>query len=291
MTGGAAMPTGGGAPPKVASPTAGRTAASITSVNDLGFEEWAECRKTIGRLDGLIQDLRKYGFSLIIGLLSVSAFLGSLGIPVQGVAAAGLPVEVRAALPTAIIVLIAALFSVDTYYGILLSGAVERALDLEIETEPPVRITKYLSTNALNTSADRVNVGLYLVLVFITAVLGLLALSAAPQAAATELIAAPTASEVAHSTNTEVVATTARLAVASAQAASIPVTVERMQAAFVVFSGATFAWIVWYRGYCNRKTCQNRSKIRSWPEGDGKLPERPCQAASAPSTGKTDAPG
>jgi hypothetical protein len=94
-----------------------------------------------------------------------------------------LPIEARTAVLMAIIVLIAALFSIDNYYEVLLSAAVERALDLEVQTDPPIRVTKYLATNAIATKAPGVTVGLYLFLLATTAFLGLLMLGGAVQTA------------------------------------------------------------------------------------------------------------
>ena len=71
-------------------------------------------------------------------------------------------------------VLIAALFLVDSYYEVQLSAAVERALDLEAQTDPPVRITKYLSINTWLTRVNDVTLWLYVVLLGVAEALGLL---------------------------------------------------------------------------------------------------------------------
>lgn len=94
--------------------------AAITTAGDLRFEDWKECRATIGRFDMILEDLRKVGFFLITGLLTAGAFLNFLGVQTtQGVPA---PLsDVRAAVFIAIMVLVATLFSVDTYYQVLLS--------------------------------------------------------------------------------------------------------------------------------------------------------------------------
>ena len=38
-------------------------------------EEWLECRVTIGRFDGYLADIRKYGFTLVTLLLTASALV------------------------------------------------------------------------------------------------------------------------------------------------------------------------------------------------------------------------
>lgn len=127
---------------------------------DIFWKEWAECRTTIGRLDTILVDLRKVGFGLISTLLTASAFFGFSGI--AGVRTP--PIEGQVPAMIAIMILIAVLSAVDNYYEVLLSGAVERALDLEVETTPHIRLTKYISDNAHRTRATFVTWVLYAVL-------------------------------------------------------------------------------------------------------------------------------
>jgi len=57
------------------------TPASRIGPDDPSFQkEWAECRTTIGRLDTILEDLRKLGFSFITALLTAGAILSFLGI-------------------------------------------------------------------------------------------------------------------------------------------------------------------------------------------------------------------
>jgi hypothetical protein len=133
------------------------------------FKEWAECRATIARLDAILVDLRKVGFSFITALLTATSFLGL--VDPKTIAA---PTPMRAAAFVAIMVLIAALFAIDSYYQVLLSGAVERALDLEVKSHPPLRLSKYLSINIQRTRAIVVTLILYLVLLLTAGFLGLL---------------------------------------------------------------------------------------------------------------------
>ena len=51
-------------------------------------------------------------------------------------------------------VLIAGLFAVDMFYKAPLSGAVERALDLERMTNPWIRLTRYVNSKAMRTGAE-----------------------------------------------------------------------------------------------------------------------------------------
>jgi hypothetical protein len=138
-------------------------------------EDWKECRTTIGRLDTILEDLRKVGFSIITGLLTASTFLNFLGTSTTpGVSAP--TTDVRAVVFIIVMVLVAALFSVDTYYQVLLSGAVERALDLEAQTtNPPLRVTKYLSNNATRSGISFIILALYIVLLATAEGMGLFA--------------------------------------------------------------------------------------------------------------------
>lgn len=132
--------------------------------------EWAECRTTIGRLDTILKDLRQYGFTLIAGLLTASSFIGyGSGQPRAGVAAY-----------VAVMCLIAALFSVDIYYSVLQSGAVERALNLEANERPAlgkprVLITATVSYRTTQVGSKFVILGVYVLLLFVAAALALVA--------------------------------------------------------------------------------------------------------------------
>ena len=138
----------------------------ISTGDDLRMKEWAECRTMIGRFDTILADLRKFGFSLITGLLTAGAVLGFVGVQI--------PPNLRTTAFITIMILITALFSVDTYYQVLLSAAVERALDLEVLTSPKrIRVTKYLSVNATDSKAAYVTLFLYLLLLLMAGGLGL----------------------------------------------------------------------------------------------------------------------
>src|SRR5215467_10498634 len=129
--------------------------------------EWTECRTTIGRLDTILQDLRKYGFTLISGLLTASSFIGyGSGNPGAGVGAF-----------IAVMCLVAGLFSVDIYYSVLQSAAVERALDLESRADrrladPPILITATMSRRSLQAKSKFIILGVYVLLLVVAGVLG-----------------------------------------------------------------------------------------------------------------------
>jgi hypothetical protein len=105
------------------------------------FDEMAECRTTIGRVDGSLEDLRKYGFSLITTLLTASGIAA-------GVTHTGSVLPVAAG---TIIFLVLVLFGLDMYYYVVLSGAVERSMDLEVASTQRVRITTTISGYATST--------------------------------------------------------------------------------------------------------------------------------------------
>lgn len=130
------------------------------------LSEWQECRKTIGRLDTTLADLRKYGFSLVTLLITASGFLGEQRASV----------EHRGAAAVAIMVLVAVLFAIDRYYTLLLNGAVERALDLEGPTMSKHdlakdKLTQVISVYAINSKAVYVIPLLYLAFVLVARLL------------------------------------------------------------------------------------------------------------------------
>ncbi len=129
--------------------------------------EWQECRTTIGRLDATIADLRKFGFSFVTVLITASSFLGQQ-VP---------SLESKISVSIAIMILIAVLFAVDRYYTLLLTGAVERALDLEgpkmdFQNLSKDRLTQVISVHAINSGAVYVVPVLYVGLLWATLLLG-----------------------------------------------------------------------------------------------------------------------
>lgn len=142
----------------------------MTADSDSRLQDWAECRTTIGRLDTILADLRRYSFTVITGFIAAGGFLNLLGMQADGKTAA--PSEVRAATIIVVFVLIACIFAVDNYYQVLLSGAVERAMDIEAQT-PDHRLSWYMARNVQHTQAPRTTLWLYLMLLSAAGILAL----------------------------------------------------------------------------------------------------------------------
>jgi hypothetical protein len=69
--------------------------------------------------------------------------------------------------------LIEVLFYLDTYYETLLNGAVERALDLETAIHHDVKVTEYLSANAVRSKSIYATGAVYVGLLIVTGSVGL----------------------------------------------------------------------------------------------------------------------
>jgi len=108
------------------------------------LKEWTECRSSIGRFDQVIVDLRKYGFSIITGLLTADTFFL--------VKSEGISVWQSVALYAVMAVLIFALFTVDQCFEMFLRGAVERASELEKEHD--MGITRVISEKSGRANTD-----------------------------------------------------------------------------------------------------------------------------------------
>lgn len=129
-------------------------------------KEWSECRTAIGHFDQLLEDLRKFGFTLITGLLAAGSFIGyGSGHPAAGVGAF-----------IAVMCLIGALFGVDLYYAVMQSGAVERALDLEVAHT--LQVTRYISYYAIKAKSEQVILAFYLFLLVIACALAVVSAAA-----------------------------------------------------------------------------------------------------------------
>lgn len=105
----------------------------VAAKND-AQEEWKISRDTVDRLDKTLIDLRKYGFTLITGLLTAGSFLGFSDT--SRVA--------QVAVIIVTMVLVVVLYWLDTLYQSLLLGAVFRARYLEI-FKVDVGLTNYIS--------------------------------------------------------------------------------------------------------------------------------------------------
>jgi hypothetical protein len=94
-----------------------------TSLEDnISFQEWKECQKSLETFDKMILDLRKYGFGLITILFGADGFLFSQ-VALGDIAILGIYF--------ALLVLITGLFRLDRVHEIFLRAAVSRAMELE----------------------------------------------------------------------------------------------------------------------------------------------------------------
>jgi hypothetical protein len=148
----------------------------LTVPQQLQLDEWQEARKSVDRFDTILADLRKYGFTLVTGVLSADAFLTTV-IPLHDFAIV--------VVFSAIILLVVALFLLDRYYQVLLWAAVSRAMDLEGSLEPPLGLTSFITYKATKAMADWLVVVLYALLIIGTL---LLADAVAATAAAMESV-------------------------------------------------------------------------------------------------------
>jgi len=88
------------------------------------MSEWTAARATVERFDGYLNDLRKYGFTLVTGLLAVTGYLSSSP-------ATALSPSVKLGVSAAILVLVVTLSILDSLYSSFQRGAVTRAQILE----------------------------------------------------------------------------------------------------------------------------------------------------------------
>jgi len=86
------------------------------------YEEWKVCRDTNEKLDNILVDLRKYGFSFLTGLTTAGSFLG-FASPQQYI-------QIGVIIVTMVLTVV--LYWLDSYYQKLLFGSVLRGRFLEI---------------------------------------------------------------------------------------------------------------------------------------------------------------
>jgi hypothetical protein len=84
-------------------------------------EEWKACRDAMDRFDGILVDLRKYGFTILTGLTTAGSFLSASD---NGLIQIGVIIVTMS--------LTVVLYYLDIYYQSLLYGSVFRARFLEI---------------------------------------------------------------------------------------------------------------------------------------------------------------
>jgi hypothetical protein len=85
-------------------------------------EEWKASREATDKFDGILIDLRKYGFSFLTGLTTAGSFLG-FSSPTQ---------HIQSGVIIVTMALVVVLYWLDIYYQNLLYGSVLRSRFLEI---------------------------------------------------------------------------------------------------------------------------------------------------------------
>jgi hypothetical protein len=84
-------------------------------------EEWAASLDTTKNYDGILVDLRKYGFSILTGLITAGSFLGTTPTQI---------LQIGVIIVTMILIVI--LYWLDTYYQNLIYGSILRTRFLEV---------------------------------------------------------------------------------------------------------------------------------------------------------------
>jgi len=146
------------------------------------LDEWKECRSSVDRFDRLIVDVRKYGFTLITGLLTAGSFLFAKADAVA--------VSDRAQVTATIVLmlLVFALFTVDRWLEVLLRVAVRRARDIE----PPLGIRL---TEVMSGVAERSHIATWATWLYTFFVVGALAFWFIPQSAVVSIVSTATSRE------------------------------------------------------------------------------------------------
>jgi hypothetical protein len=135
----------------------------VSPESKIGLEdEWLECRVTVGRFDGYLADIRKYGFTLVTLLLTASALVTPANSAVARPAAA-----------IVILLLLLALFMLDMYYWVMLKAAVARAFYLEGAANRISGVLKVQAQASLATEVVIVFYGLFVLVTFLIPVVAL----------------------------------------------------------------------------------------------------------------------
>lgn len=124
------------------------------------FEEWKECRKAIEQYGKFCGDLRKYGFTIITGLLSANAYL-FISVPEIT------PWE-KCAISSIMCLLIIGLFMSDRYYLTLVRGSVHRAIIIERRKDFPMDLTTHLHIYAKKAKIDFHTIFVYIFFIIIS---------------------------------------------------------------------------------------------------------------------------
>jgi hypothetical protein len=141
---------------------------SAAESSDHALAEWTECRNTAGRMDSILADIRKYGFSLVTILLTANALITPTN-----------PVADRVAASTVVIVLLLVLFLMDRYWFTLLLAAVARASELEVGLK--IFVSRRLGDYSQKKHNTQVASGIYAIFVLLAAAVALVTVVPASQ--------------------------------------------------------------------------------------------------------------
>jgi hypothetical protein len=127
------------------------------------IDEWKTCRNKIDKFDKILVDLRKYGFSFVTGLTTAGSFLGFAQEPSTRTMQIGVIVVTM--------VLIVALYWLDSVFRIVFQGAILRIRFLEI-FRVKRRLDVYMGAMYKASNLGNIVLPLYLVFVLALVLLG-----------------------------------------------------------------------------------------------------------------------
>lgn len=138
----------------------------------IAFQEWKQCQANLEQFDKIIVDLRKYGFGIVTGLISVNGFLFALKdmtpFMIMGIY-------------LALLVLIVGLFRLDRMHEVFLRAAVTRARFLEEQSG--MNLSNKITQISDNKKTGTWGVWLYIMFAFAAAFLAWAATAEAIQVA------------------------------------------------------------------------------------------------------------
>jgi hypothetical protein len=133
-------------------------------IDQILFDEWKECRSAIAKYGEFVHSIRKYGFTIITGLLTANAYLF---IKFEGFQ----PIE-RLLLSSSLSILIFGLFITDMYYLVLIRASVYRAIEIEYKTNSSytngIKLTATIHHKANQTYIDTFSILVYISFIFIS---------------------------------------------------------------------------------------------------------------------------
>jgi hypothetical protein len=127
-------------------------------IDEYRFEDWKVSQNTIKYFDTIIADLRKYGFTLITGLMTAEFLLGVTKKEFLEI----IPITLTT------IILIFALFTLDIYFDSLLRSAVRRAV--HIEKKLPVSTCFQISAFAEKAGTNTAGIFLYFIFIMVSTI-------------------------------------------------------------------------------------------------------------------------